>query len=156
LLIGLWVVKTVMVKQFQEPQPDPLLIPLDQYAHVHHFLEPPPRAVVFQGFGTFAFPLPGLGTVAINGCVLSTVPAEAAIGDATASPPIWHGIVSKDKFHAATLGISGDEGSLDDLPSDAIDNGGEPMLKLWPLETNESQIRVRHPRPRNPRHRTPP
>ena len=155
LTTALWAVKSVLVKQYQAPQPDPLLIPPEQYAYVYRFLQPPPNTVVYQGFGPLIFPLPGLGDVAVDGVILTGREGEVKVGDATLTLTGWQGWVGKGQFHCVVASVPRHpQDPTGHAPAQIVD-GGSNLVKIWPLETKEGQIRVRHPRVRALRHGSP-
>jgi hypothetical protein len=140
LVTALWAVKEMLVKQYQHPQPDPLLIPSDQYAHVYELLEPPPRTVVLQGRGPMI-----INRTTYAGLVwLRGLEVEYDVSDTVTKTSIgWSGRIAKAQFNCYVISTPG----ADEDPTGRFINSGLDHVQVWPLQTKASQIRVRHPRP---------
>ncbi|MHB1894274.1 MAG: hypothetical protein ACYCTZ_12410 [Candidatus Dormibacteria bacterium] len=150
LLVALWVVKTMMVKQFQHPQPESLLLPPKQYAHVYRVLEPPPMTRVFQIFDDLAFPSLLGGAVHADGEILRGGQIAVNVGYAIVPLTQWQGRISKGHLQLFVVSIPDHPATIDDLPGQ-LENNREAPLQIWPLQTGSRQIRVRNQRAVPPR-----
>jgi len=146
LLVALWAVKTLMVKPYQQPRPEALLIPARQYQHVYQFLEPPPATLVFQAFDELSLPRPGGGSaIPLDGLILRGGKETVNVGYAIVPLIQWQGRISKGRLQLFVVSLPDYPGTSEDLPGE-LENYREPPMQIWPLKTNSRQIRVRHPR----------
>jgi len=151
LVMALWAVTRAMVKQYQAPSPDPLLIPPEQYAYVHAHLEPPPATFVFQLPIRLRFEIQGHGWIAMDGVAISKFIAVLEFGNAGTPLELgWRGNVSKGAVHLGLASFPALPSATDELAR-SIFQDLDGLVQIWPLKTKESQIRVRHPRGPRPR-----
>jgi hypothetical protein len=149
LVVALWAVTRAMVKQYQGDIPE-TLIAAEQSVHVRRFLEPPPVTFVFRMSRRLVIPMEGNEPVAVDGVVLAKVIAALDV-NATVTPVTfgWQARVSKGAVHIGIVSFS----ALPDAPIELarmLLQGGEPLVQIWPPNTDERQIRVRHPRGSGP------